>query len=629
MADTRTLQILLKLKDGASQQLSKFGSTLQKNKKSFNTMATAGAIGFAAVGLGARKAINSASDLGESINAVNVVFGEASKGILELGEAAAHTVGLSMRDFNSLSVQFSNFALTVAGKGGDVVQTMADLTGRAADFASVMNIDVAQAATLFQSGLAGSTEPLRRYGIDLSAAAVTAHALAEGIGTVGTELSEAEKVQARYSLLMKSTSKTQDDFANTSDSMANAQRIMAAEVENLSAAMGDSLKPIIEGIQASLLPIVTKVGEWIKLNPQLTKTLFMAAGAVSGITLAVGLFGKALIWLNANPIMASISAIAILVTAISVLVGKIRQARGVADEMGESVDSTADDFINAAISAASFEEAGVAAMTGVGSSAKDTKKEMEDVLKVIQDLGKEIGNIEAERNRKFISFREQEAKAVVDQQERIKDLTIELNAELAKANKDKDQNTINSLRDTIKKEEAALRSKNQIVESLGTEITRINNFNRLTEFEQTISLIQKEKLEFIKQSQDKQKATEDEIAMQEVKKNELLKKEKEITVGIKSELDGRDNAVAVSVNSQIGEMNKLIIKVNEVNSAMNSARINVSSGLPTSNIRVMSPQASNNVTVNVTGNNINSDQDLEIVGNRIMDSLRLNTKLSF
>ena len=37
------------------------------------------------------------------------------------------------------------------------------------------------ALALFQSGLAGETEPLRKFGIDLSAAAVEAHAIATGI----------------------------------------------------------------------------------------------------------------------------------------------------------------------------------------------------------------------------------------------------------------------------------------------------------------------------------------------------------------------------------------------------------------------------------------------------------------
>jgi len=212
---------------------------------------TAGVIGLAlgAAGLLSesvnyfRDAVGLASDLAESGNAINVSFGDAAVGIAALGETAATRLGLSELAFNNLSVRFSSFARTIAGEGGDVVGVIDDLTTRGADFASVYNLEVSDALTLFQSGLAGETEPLRRYGIDLSAAAVEAFALANGIGEQGAALTEAEKVQARYLLLLDQTNQTAGDFANTSDGLANQQRIANAQFENAQAAIGEALLP--------------------------------------------------------------------------------------------------------------------------------------------------------------------------------------------------------------------------------------------------------------------------------------------------------------------------------------------------------------------------------------------------
>lgn len=215
------------------------------------------ATGILVAGLGA--AGKAASDLNESVNAVAVTYGANAEGILKLGENAATAVGLSSSAFNGLAVQFSAFATTIAGKGGNVVKTIDDLTHRAADFASVMNIDVNEAARLFQSGLAGETEPLRKFGLDLSAAAVEAHAVAAGINDGTHELTEAEKVQSRYSLLMEQTAKTQGDFANTSDSAANAQRIATAELTNAAAQIGASVLPAF----ASLVGGVADAAKWI------------------------------------------------------------------------------------------------------------------------------------------------------------------------------------------------------------------------------------------------------------------------------------------------------------------------------------------------------------------------------
>jgi hypothetical protein len=238
--------------------------------------------GFSYLGVQAfRSIVSEASNLNESQNAVNVTFGDAAEGISKLGRNAATAVGLSESAFDGLAVQFSSFATTVAGPGGDVVTTMADLTGRAADFASVMNLDVQDAAQLFQSGLAGETEPLRKYGLDLSAAAVEAYALAEGIAKPGEEMTEQQKVQARYGLLMKQTSKTQGDFANTSDGLANSQRILQAKMANLSAEVGTALLPILAKIATFVADVVIPAIQWMANNFE------YVVAAVAGVTVAM------------------------------------------------------------------------------------------------------------------------------------------------------------------------------------------------------------------------------------------------------------------------------------------------------------------------------------------------------
>lgn len=236
---------------------SRFGKVLK-----FGAAAALGIGAFAAVGI--QEAVSSASDLNESLNAVNVTFGKNADGIKKLGEQAADSVGLSKVEFNNLAVQFSGFAGVIAGKGGDVVGTLDDLTTRGADFASVVNLDVNEAMGLFQSGLAGETEPLRKFGIDLSAAKVEAFAYSEGIASAGKPLTENQKVQARYALLMKETSKTQGDFSNTSDSLANAQRRLKANVSNLTAELGQMFIPILEKVTGWLVDkVVPAVSKFI------------------------------------------------------------------------------------------------------------------------------------------------------------------------------------------------------------------------------------------------------------------------------------------------------------------------------------------------------------------------------
>jgi hypothetical protein len=211
----------------------------------------AAVLGTVAIGKFFKDAVSEASNLAESQNAIKVTFGDAASEIQKLGANAATTLGLSNVQFNELAVRFSSFAKTVAGPGGDVTKTLDEMTRRASDFASVMNIDVSEAAQVFQSGLAGETEPLKRFGIDLSDAAIKAYAMANGIGEGRKELTEAEKVTARYGLLMQSTAQTAGDFANTQDGLANGLRILKSSFADVKANIGTAFLPFMAmGVQA-------------------------------------------------------------------------------------------------------------------------------------------------------------------------------------------------------------------------------------------------------------------------------------------------------------------------------------------------------------------------------------------
>lgn len=249
----------------------------------------------------AKSAIAATSDLAESANAVQVTFGEAAAGIQEFGENAASAVGMSKREFNAFAVQFAGFTKQIAGANGDVVATTTELTTRIADFASVMNLDIPRAAQIFQSSLAGSTEPIRAFGIDLSAAAVAAYAVENGIAESAATMTEAQKVQARYALLMEETAKTAGDFANTSDSLANQQRILKADFENTRAEIGEALVPVM----SQLLDVVKVLMNAFNALPGdlkkvvviavLAGTAFKSAStSLQGLGVAAGKANKAL-----------------------------------------------------------------------------------------------------------------------------------------------------------------------------------------------------------------------------------------------------------------------------------------------------------------------------------------------
>ena len=248
---------LSKATKGANDSFKDLGKNFAKVGKNIAKVTAGIGIGLGvAVASQIKPAIDAASDLEEATNAVQVSFGKASAGILALGEDAVNALGLSNTELFGISVQFSAFAKTIAGEGGDVVKVVEDIATRGADFASVFNITVPEALAKFQSGLAGSSEPLRAYGIDLSATAVKAYALEAGIIKQGEALTADQKILAAYELLMSDTSITQGDFANTSSSVSNQQKILAAKLEETRAEIGQKFMPIMQDMQGFILETV-------------------------------------------------------------------------------------------------------------------------------------------------------------------------------------------------------------------------------------------------------------------------------------------------------------------------------------------------------------------------------------
>jgi len=290
------------------------------------------AIGVAGV-VGLAKLTTSASDLAESVNAVEVVFGDSADAITAMSKTASTQFGLSQRAFNEGAVQFSAFANVIAEDGGDVVDVIGTMTGRTADFASVMNIDLNRAQTLVQAGLAGETEGLRRFGIDVSAASIKTFAYANGIATAGEELTEQEKILARYGSILKQTDKFAGDFVNTSDDLANSQRILKADTENLKAEFAQSLLPVMQSVVGVLRDLVGWFGGLSPLTKQiiigivgLTAVLLVLAGVIIVVTAASS--ALAILW---SPItlvvLAVVAAIAALV-AVGVALWKNWETMG-------------------------------------------------------------------------------------------------------------------------------------------------------------------------------------------------------------------------------------------------------------------------------------------------------------
>ena len=194
----------------------------------------------------AKSGIAVASDLQEVQNVVDVTFGEQGAAAVEdFAKKAAGSFGMSELSAKKFTGTMGAM-LKSMNLDDDAVQDMSlALTGLAGDMASFYNLDAEEAFAKLRSGISGETEPLKQLGINMSVANLEAYAMSQGINTAWKEMSAAEQATLRYQYIMQATADAQGDFARTSDSYANQQRILQLNMENLSASIGKKVLPII------------------------------------------------------------------------------------------------------------------------------------------------------------------------------------------------------------------------------------------------------------------------------------------------------------------------------------------------------------------------------------------------
>ena len=134
---------------------------------------------------------------------------------------------------------------------------VAELAG---DMASFYNLDGAEAFNKIRSGISGETEPLKQLGIDMSDTALQAYALSQGIQQKTKDMDNATKVTLRYKMLLDMTTDAQGDFARTSDSFSNQQKLLQENWKQLTGEIAKNFLPMLSNVMQVLNSAIASLG---------------------------------------------------------------------------------------------------------------------------------------------------------------------------------------------------------------------------------------------------------------------------------------------------------------------------------------------------------------------------------
>ena len=314
----------------AIKQFQQLETTSEKAQFAIKKAAVPAAAALAGIASLAANAVKQASNLSEAQNKANVIFKDAAKEVTNFANTASTKLGQSKTDALNAAATFGTFGKAAGLAGADLSKFATGFTTLASDMASFNNTSPEEAVIAIGAALRGEAEPIRRFGVLLNAATIEQEALSLGIIKNTKEaLTPQQKVLAVQSAILKQTSDQQGDFARTSDGLANSQRILSAEIKDVSAQFGNALLPAIEKV----LPYLKDFAKIAKENPDDVQNLAIGITAMAAATVALNAATKT------NPFVLMAGAILVADKAMDKLLDKLNKIGGYVGVLGKIVGS--------------------------------------------------------------------------------------------------------------------------------------------------------------------------------------------------------------------------------------------------------------------------------------------------
>ena len=252
----------------------------------------------AALGIGKviKDSIITAMDSIESDSMFDTVFGSLSNDVRRWSEELQNTLGLNGYAIRENVATLYNMTQSMGLASSEALNLSKDMTLLAEDMASFYNISSEEAFTKIRTGLTGETEPLKALGILVDDATIKQYAYANGIAKTGSELSNTEKVMARYIAIQQQTATASGDLARTLNSPANQLRVLQNNLNLLKIELGNAFMPIVQVVLPILNSFVQALVKVTSIVARFMNALFgtsasssagSTADAIGGVSSAV------------------------------------------------------------------------------------------------------------------------------------------------------------------------------------------------------------------------------------------------------------------------------------------------------------------------------------------------------
>ena len=198
--------------------------------------------GGAAGGLGV-KFVKLAGDAGEVSSKFKVVFGREVPALNKEIRKFSEATGASRFEMRQQVADMGALLSPMLKNRAATADMSVAVTELASDLGSFNNVPTPEALEALRAGIVGEYEPMRRFGVVLSEARVQQEAFRITGKKTAEQLTNAEKVQARFNLIMRDTKQAQGDATRTSGSFANQLKRLKNQARDTATDLGKKLLP--------------------------------------------------------------------------------------------------------------------------------------------------------------------------------------------------------------------------------------------------------------------------------------------------------------------------------------------------------------------------------------------------
>ena len=220
-----------------------------------------------------------ASDYNESLNKVEVAFGENADAVKNWSKTTLQEFGIASGTALDMTALFGDMGSALGLSADENYKMSTGLTALAGDLASFKNIKIDVAKTALNGIYTGETESLKMLGIVMTEANLEQFALSQGMEKAYKDMTQAEKVQLRYAYVTEMSKNSIGDFSRTSGDASNQMQILTEGLKELAQKIGTVLLPPIT-------KVITKVNEWIGKWAEMdekSKTIIIVIGGIIAV----------------------------------------------------------------------------------------------------------------------------------------------------------------------------------------------------------------------------------------------------------------------------------------------------------------------------------------------------------